>query len=430
MVTPIAWAQSLQPGKPEDVGMSSARLGRIKEAFDREIAEAKIPGAVVMIARKGRLVYSESFGAQDPGAGKPMSREAIFRIYSMTKPFASIAAMLLMEEGKLQLTDPVSKFIPEMKGLQVSAASANALAQPVHVAVPAERQPTVQDLLRHTAGFTYGEITTNPLVKQSYAKASLFKPDFEYNTTDLTPEQFVQGLASAPLAHQPGTVWEYSLATDVLGRVVEKASGKRLGEFLEERVFAPLKMTDTAFSIRQDKADRVAQAFPKDPATGAPNRLIEASRPPGNDSGGAGAVSTAGDYLRFTQMLLNGGELDGVRILSPTTVALMASDHLGPDIRQPAQPGELLMGVKGYTFGLGFAVRKEPGIAGFPGSAGDYTWAGYGGTYFWVDPKQELVAVMMTQAPGPSRAYYRRLVRQLVYQAITEAPAANGQGRT
>ena len=410
--------------------MSSERLAKIRPAFEREIAEGKIPGGVVMIARKGKVVFNESFGAQAPG-GQPMSKDAIFRIYSMTKPFASIAAMMLMEDGKLQLTDPVSKFIPEMKSQQVSAPSANALAQQIHVAVPAERQPTIQDLLRHTAGLAYGEITTNPLVKQAYTKSNLFKPDFEYNTTDLTPEQFVQGLASAPLAHQPGTVWEYSLATDVLGRVVEKVSGKRLGEFLEERLFAPLKMTDTGFSIRQDKLARVAEPFAKDPSSGNPNRLIDASKPPQNDSGGAGAVSTASDYLRFTQMLLNGGELDGTRVLSPTTIALMASDHLGSDIKQPAQPGELLLGAKGYTFGLGFAVRKEQGIAGFPGSPGDYTWAGYGGTYFWVDPKQELVAVMMTQAPGPSRAYYRRLIRQMVYQAITEAPApaTNGSNR-
>lgn len=411
--------------------MSSARLSKIKEAFEREIADAKIPGAVIMVARKGKLVYNESLGAQDKDAGKPMSKDAIFRIYSMTKPFTSIAAMMLMEDGKLQLTDPVSKFLPELKSLQVSVPSANALAQSIHVPVAAERQPTIQDLLRHTAGLSYGEITTNPLVKQSYTKVNLFKPDFDYNTTDLSPEQFVQGLASTPLAHQPGTVWEYSLATDVLGRVVEKVSGKRLGEFLEERLFGPLKMTDTAFSIRQDKTDRLAQAFQKDPATGSPNRLLDVSKPPQNDSGGAGAVSTASDYLRFTQMLLNGGELDGARVLSPTTIALMASDHLGSDIKQPAQPGELLLGAKGYTFGLGFAVRKEQGIAGFPGSAGDYNWAGYGGTYFWVDPQQELVAVLMTQAPGPSRAYYRRLLRQTVYQAITESPAraANGHGQ-
>ena len=411
--------------------MSSERLAKIRPVFEREIAEAKIPGAVIMIARMGKVVYGESLGAQAP-SGSPMAKDAIFRIYSMTKPFTSVAAMMLVEDGKVQLTDPVSKFLPELKALQVSAPSTNALAQSVHVTVPAERQPTVQDLLRHTAGLAYGEITTNPLVKQAYVKAGLSKPDYDYNTTDLSPDQFVQGLASAPLAHQPGTVWEYSLATDVLGRVVEKASGKRLGDFLEERLFGPLKMTDSAFSIRQDKQARVAEPFPKDPSTGAANRLIAASQPPQNDSGGAGAVSTAADYLRFSQMLLNGGELDGVRVLSPTTIALMASDHLGSDIRQPAQPGELLLGAKGYTFGLGFAVRKEQGIAGFPGSPGDYTWAGYAGTFFWVDPKEQLVAVMMTQAPGPSRAYYRRLVRQLVYQAITQSPAkpANGPGRS
>jgi CubicO group peptidase (beta-lactamase class C family) len=228
-----------------------------------------------------------------------------------------------------------------------------------------------------------------------------------------------------PLVHQPGTVWEYSLATDVLGRVVERASGQRLGDFLEERVFGPLKMDSTGFAVPQNAMSRVASSFPAD-AAGKPIEMIDVSAQPANDSGGAGGVSTAGDYLRFSQMLLDGGALDGSQVLSPTTVRLMASDHLGDRIETPVEPGELLMGVPGYTFGLGFMVREEDGIAGVPGSEGEFMWAGYGGTFFWIDPAEDLVAVLMTQMPGATRAYYRRLVKQLVYQAITDS-AEDGQ---
>ena len=417
---PVAWAQSLQAAKPEDVGMSSQRLDRIGQAFKKEIEEGKIPGAVIMIARKGKIAYYEAFGSQNKGAEVPMRKDTVFRIYSMTKPIASVAAMILVEEGKIQLTDPVSKFLPEFKNLQVSAPQNNALGQASFGLVAVERQPTIHDLLRHTAGLAYGEITTNTLVKSAYTKASLFKPDFDYNTTDLTAEEFTLRIATAPLAYQPGTTWEYSLSVDVLGRVVEKVSGKRLSEFLDERLFKPLKMSDTGFSVLQDKVARLAQPLPTDPATGNPNRLIDVTQPPKNDSGGAGAVSTASDYLRFGQMMLNGGELDGARILSRPTVALMTSDHLPPTIRQTIQPGEQLLGVQGYTFGLGFAVRKEQGLAGLHGSPGEYTWAGYAGTYFWVDPKEQLVGILMTQAPGPSHAYYRRLLRALTYQAIAD----------
>jgi CubicO group peptidase (beta-lactamase class C family) len=419
-VAPVAWGRSLESAKPEDTGMSSERLAKLGDAFKKEIQDGKLPGAVIMIARKGKVAYHEAFGYQDKSVEKTMAKDTIFRIYSMTKPVASVAAMILVEEGKIQLTDPVAKFLPEFKSLQVSAPRNDGLGQPTFALVAAERQPTVQDLLRHTAGLAYGEITTNSLVKSGYAKASLFKADFDYNTTDLTAEEFVQRVAQAPLAHAPGTTWEYSLAVDVLGRVVEKASGKRLGEFLDERMFKPLQMADTAFTVPQDKASRLAEPLPTDPATGNPNRLIDVRQAPKNDSGGAGLVSTAGDYLRFGQMMLNGGELDGARVLSRTTVALMTSDHLPATIRQTVQPGEQLLGVQGYTFGLGFAVRKEQGIAGLHGSPGEFTWGGYAGTYFWIDPKEQLVGVLMTQAPGPSRAYYRRMMRALTYQAIAD----------
>jgi CubicO group peptidase (beta-lactamase class C family) len=298
----------------------------------------------------------------------------------------------------------------------VSAPKADAtFARMSFQTVPAERSMTVQDLLRHTSGLAYGELTANTPVKEAYAKAGVFQPTgLPFDARGLTPSEEVERLAQAPLAHQPGTVWEYSLATDVLGRVVEAASAVRLGDFLQQRLFEPLKMVDTGFSVPQSKRGRLAQPDPSNPI-----KLIDVSAAPKNDSGGAGGVSTAMDYARFSQMLLNGGKLDGVRVLSRTTVKLMTSDHLAR-IGTPVTPGELLLGTPGYTFGLGFAVRQGDGVAGVPGSAGEFMWAGFAGTYFWIDPTEEIVGILMTQAPSPERAYYRKLFKQLVYQAIAD----------
>jgi CubicO group peptidase (beta-lactamase class C family) len=401
--------------------MASDRLERIETVFKKEIEEGKLPGVVIMVARKGNLAYSKSIGFKDKERQAAMSDDAIFRIYSMTKPMVSVAAMILVEEGKIQLTDPVSKFLPAFAKMQVSQPRTDYYGNVSYVMVPADRAMTVQDLLRHSAGLAYGEITKNAPAKDAYAKAGVYKPGvMDYDSRDMTPQEQVEQLAKAPLIHQPGTSWEYSLASDVLGRVVEVASGKELGEFLEERVFKPLKMYDTGFFVPQGKMARLAQALPNDPATGAPNKLLDVTKPPKNASGGAGAVSTAADYLRFCQMLLNGGSLDGARILSRTTIRLMASDHLGNRINNPVTPGELLLGTPGYTFGLGFSVRNGTGIAGVAGSEGEYMWAGYAGTYFWVDPQEQLVGVLMSQQPGPSRAYYRKMVKNLVYQAIAD----------
>jgi CubicO group peptidase (beta-lactamase class C family) len=421
-----AWSQELPTASPEQVGLSAQRLDRIGQVFKREIEQGKLPGVVMMVARKGRVVYAESLGFQDKATQKPMSKDAIFRIYSMTKPLVSVAAMMLVEEGKLELTDPVSKFLPPFKGLQVSVAKADAeFAKVTYSTVPADREMTVQDLLRHTAGLAYGEITANAPVKDGYLKAGLYFSNVrEFDPRDMTPAEQVERLSKVPLAHQPGTVWEYSLATDVLGRVVEAASGMRLADFLDQRLFKPLKMTDSGFWIPREKLERLAQPPAVDPAAVDPAsvalKLIDVGATPKNDSGGAGGVSTARDYLRFAQMLLNGGQLDGARVLSRTTVSLMASDHLGSRISAPVTPGELLLGTPGYTFGLGFAVRQGAGVAGVPGSTGEFMWGGYAGTYFWIDPKEELVGVYMSQAPGPMRAYYRKLFKQLVYQAIVD----------
>ena len=419
--TVAAWAQGLPAAAPESVGMSAPRLARISDAFKKEIDEGKLPGAVLLVARKGKLVYADAVGFQDKEAGKPIARDSIFRIYSMTKPIVSVAAMMLVEEGRIQLTDPVSNFLPAMKSMNVSVAKTDAeFARITYTQLAAEREMTVQDLLRHTAGLAYGEITQNTAVKEALGKAGLYKSAIDYDARDVAPAEEVERLAKVPLAHQPGTVWEYSLASDVLGRVVEAASGERLADFLDKRLFKPLKMVDTGFRVPQDKIGRLAKPLPTDLTSGKPNNLIDVSATPANDSGGAGGVSTAADYLRFAQMLLNGGQLDGNRILSRSTVALMTSDHLGSRISAPTTPGELLLGVPGYTFGLGFAVRQGPGVAGVPGSAGEFMWAGYAGTYFWVDPKEEIVALYMTQAPSPIRAYYRRLFKQLVYGSIID----------
>jgi len=417
LAAPAASPPPLPVAKPESVGMSSQRLARIGPVFKKEIADGSFRGAVVLVARKGKLVHHEAIGMQT--ASKPMAEDSIFRIYSMTKPFASVAAMMLVEEGRLQLTDPVGKFLPGFDKMQVSVANKTDQGT-TYSLVPAERPMTVQDLLRHTSGLAYGEITQNAPVKEGLEKAGVYHKEIDYEARGVTPAEQIQRMASVPLAFHPGTTWNYSLSVDILGRVVEVVSGQRLGDFLEQRLFNPLGMSDTAFTVPQAKMGRLAEPLEKDRFSGQPVRVIDVSTAPKNDSGGAGAVSTAADYLRFCQMMLNGGVLDGKRLLSRTTVRLMSSDHLGNFINQPTQPGELLLGTKGYTFGLGFMVRQGDGVAAVPGSAGEFMWAGYSGTFFWIDPKEQLVAVMMTQAPSPQRAYFRKLIKQLVYQAVAD----------
>ena len=413
-------AQSVAPlplAQPESVGMSSARLKKISAAMQKEVADGSFRGAVVMVARKGKLVYQEAFGMQTASA--PMKTDTIFRIYSMTKPLASVAAMMLVEDGRLQLTDPVGKWLPGFDKMQVSSQNKTPEGTAYNM-VAQDRPMTVQDLLRHTSGLAYGEITQNAPVKEGLERAGVYRKDLDYESRGVTPAEQIEAVAKVPLAFQPATTWHYSLSVDILGRVVEAASGKRLSEFLDERLFRPLKMRDTGFSVPQAKLARLAEPLEKDRFSGNPNRLIDVSYVPKNDSGGAGGVSTAGDYIRFAQAMMNGGSLEGARVLSRTTVKLMTSDHLGNFIATPVQPGELLLGTKGYTFGLGFAVRQADGVGGVPGSAGEFMWAGYAGTYFWVDPKEQVTAVLMTQAPSPNRSYFRKQVKQLVYQSIVD----------
>ena len=406
LLTASAWAETLPRTKPEQVGLSSERLEHLSRVLRNEIEKGKFPGAVALVARKGRIAYLESFGVRDPETRTPMTKDTIFRIYSMTKPVTSVAVMMLQEEGRLVLTDPISKFLPQLASLQVAVEKKDpASGQAVFELVPAQREITIQDLLRHTSGFAYGSRTRNARVKEAYAKEGV-------DARNVTNAELVDRLARAPLSSHPGTAWEYSRSTDVLGRLVEVISGKTLGKFFEERIFTPLAMKDAGFFVAKDKLGRVAQPFAIDPTTGEKISLVDVAAPPKFESGGGGGVSTTDDYLRFAQMLLNGGRLDGVRLLSRTTVAFMASDQLGRIAETMRAPG--------YTFGLGFSVRKDVGLAGQSGSIGEYGWAGAGGTYFWIDPKEQLVAILMTQAPGPSRLYYRQLFKELVQQAIVD----------
>ena len=407
----LAWAADLPTAPPESQGFSSERLARIAPAIKKEIEKGQYPGAVMLVARHGKVVYFDSVGQLDPAGGKPMANDAIFRLYSMTKPYTSVAIMMLMEEGKLRVSDPVSKFIPAFANLQVSVPVTDPYTGATkYINVPTEREVTIQDLLRHTSGIVYGQYTSNPKVKELYAKENV-------DWKDLTGAEQIERLAKVPLAHQPGSTFEYGLSVDVLGRAVEAISGKTLGEFLQERVFAPLGMKDSAFIVPQDKVGRLAQPFATDPATNTPISLLDVTVAQKNDAGGAGSVGTASDYARFLQMMINGGELDGVRLLSPTTVRYMTVDHLGPDIK--------FSGVTtlpaGTGFGLGFAVRKETGRFEVTGNEGEYYWAGAAGTGFYVDPKDDIVVVWMTQGqPGMPRRYDRYLFKQMVYQAIVK----------
>ena len=406
-VAPIS-VRALPPGTPEEVGLSKERLARIGQMLNGQIEVRSFPGAVALVARKGRVAYFEAVGQLDPKTSSPMSKDAIFRLYSMTKPFTSVAAMILVEEGRLRLTDPVGTYLPKLLKLDVAAQGTDSNGKATYTVVPSERPVTVYDLMRHTSGLVYAGFTRNEYVKDLYAKENV-------GWSGVTPAEQLEALAKVPLARQPGTMWEYGLSTDVVGRVVESVTGMPLGRFLDERVFRPLGMKDTTFLVPPDKVRRLAQPLAVDRATGKPIILHDVTVAPKNDAGGAGAAGTAMDYARFLQMLANGGYLDGRWILAGTTVRLMTADHLG-DIK-PAIP--LL--APGYGFGLGFAIRRADGLSGVAGSAGEYNWGGAGGTMFWVDPREQLVAVLMTQAqPGPWQREFRELFRQLVYQAIAD----------
>jgi CubicO group peptidase (beta-lactamase class C family) len=385
--------------RPDQIGLSPARLQRMSDAFKREVDKGTIPGVTVMVARRGQIGWFEAIGRQNPAASQPMAKNTIFRIFSMTKPIVSLGIMMLLEDGHFLLDEPVAKFIPEFAKQKVGIEHNGRLEL-----VALQRPMTIQDLLRHTSGITYDH-TGNSLVQQLYQQSRL-------RSRKITNAEHAAMVAELPLICQPGAEWNYSRSTDILGRIIEIVSGKTLGAFLTERILAPLQMAETAFFTGEENAGRLAEPFPTDPWSGEKVQLFNMLDKPAMESGGGGLVSTTMDYARFCQMLLNGGTLDGTRLIGRKTLELMASDHLGPNV---AIKGTLL--TPGHGFGLGFAVRTQQGIASFPGSVGQFFWSGMGGTFFWIDPKEELFAIFMSQGPG-QRVYTRTLVRNLVYAAV------------
>ncbi|MFL5254606.1 MAG: serine hydrolase domain-containing protein [Rhodopila sp.] len=385
-------------------------MNRLTETFQHGIDQGEIPGAVVAIARDGRLVYEKAFGFQSREDKVPMKTGSVFRIASMSKPITSVAIMILAEEGRVDIAAPVSQYLPELKDLKVGMDGQ-----------PMKRSMTVQDLLRHTSGITYGFSAEDPAMAKAYDDAKV--GDFNQSLAEM-----VTKLAKLPLSHQPGTTWDYGMSTDVLGRIVEVVSGMGLDQFVQQRITKPLNLAATGFSVDQSRAGNIAEPQ-VDPATGKrPAMMTDGINTPKWLSGGGGMMSTVDDYVRFCQMLLNGGELDNVRLLSPKTVALMTSDHLPPRIAY--NPRIIALGQDlaptpemGESFGLGFMVRTQPGRNPLPGSVGDFSWSGAYGTYFWVDPKEKLVAVAMMQNAFDDQGWtrstrYRQKMRYLVYQAL------------
>jgi len=390
---------------PGEVGFSAERLKRIDAAMQRYIDQRKLAGIAALVARRGRVVHFERFGLQDIEANEPIQLDTIFRIYSMTKPITSVALMMLYEHALFHLTDPVSKFIPEFKKVKVLV-NEGELAD-------LTREITIHDLLTHTAGLSYGDEADSP-VDELYRQAEVFLPD-------ITLQEMIRRLSELPLADQPGQVWRYSVATDVVGYLVEVISGMSLGDFFEEEIFQPLGMADTAFSVPPQQIHRFATLY--GPTEDSPLEVLDKPAesewlaPVRLHSGGHGLVSTAADYLRFAQMVLNKGELDGVRLLGPKTIELMTTNHLPPTLLPFAMGEE---GMPGLGFGLGFSVMMDVAQSGMMGSVGLHGWGGYASTHFWVDPVEQLIGILMTQLL-PSGTYpTTNDFRTLVYQALVD----------
>ena len=394
---------------PDEVGFDAARLARIGNVLNRDIADGRIPGAVVGIVRKGKLVALDAFGYRDPRAGHPMTIDCIFNIASMTKPMTAVAALMLYEQGRLQLDDPVAKYFPKI-GMQGVAEMDEAGERVLRTFTPA-RVMTIQDLMRHTCGMPYGS-GGSTVVHRRYPHGSIGA------AAAMTGADLLDRLSSAPLLHEPGKVWDYGFGLDVLGLIVEKLSSQTLGQFLGARLFAPLGMNDTAFHVPAGKSPRYAKALPNDPLTGSPQSLQDLTHPMLFDCGGGGAVSTVTDYLRFALMLLGKGEFAGTRILGRKTVEFMLSNQIRPDVTNLIANADPTRA--GYGFGLGLAIRTTPGISPMLGSVGEFNWPGMSGTNWWADPQEQLAVVFMSHAPGPIRWHYRRLINALVYQAIVD----------
>lgn len=404
-------ADPLPRAKPESVGMSSERLANLDKLLQADIERGRLPGAVVAVARRGKLVYYRAFGHLDKDAGVKMTTDAIFSIASMTKPLAAVATLSLYERGLVRIDDPISTYLPEFGKQQVAILKKGDGAEGGFDTVPAARQPTVQDLLRHTSGIIYGGRGATPVHK-------LYPASSSSAGSTLTSKEFIDKLSSLPLLHQPATTWDYGFGLDVAGLIVERVSGESLGNYLNSQLFGPLGMKDTAFNVGPDKVRRYAKAFAKDPDTGQNQFVLDLTKPLKFECGGGCAVSTAGDYLRFAQMLLQGGQLNGKRVLGRKTVEYMLANQMSPSMVNligNADPTRADMG-----FGLGVAVQTTPGIVRTAGSVGSFSWPGAYGTNWFADPKEQLVVVFMAHTPGPIRWHYRHVVNAIVNQAIVD----------
>jgi len=403
-----AFCAELPRAAPGEVGLSAERLDKITAALKNDVAQKTLAGGVLLIARHGKIAYLEAVGARDPQENAPISTDSIFRIYSMSKVITVTAALTLLEDGLISLDDPISKYLTQFADVNVGVAVADPAGGDTNVMqlVPARRPITILDLMRHTSGITYG-FFGDTLVKKAYQRVDLLSGKF-------TNADLVERLAKLPLAYQPGTTWDYSYSIDVLGRIIEVVTGKSLYQYEKARLLDPLQMTDTSFYVTEPaRKARIAQPFADDKAMGVDLTMSDPTEVRPWESGGGGMVSTAADYARLLQMLLSGGTLEGKRYLGAQTVAYMTTDQLGTQVH----PGPYYLPGPGYGFGLGVAVRLTRGGPAANGEPGDWYWGGAGGTYFWVDPKNDMFAVFMMQSPK-QRIHYRSLLRNMVYAAI------------
>ena len=392
----------------EKSGFDARALQRLDTVIQNEVDCGNVPGAVILLSRGDRIGHQKAYGKQRPDDSAPMSIDSIFRIYSMTKPIISVAIMMLVEQGRLLISQPVSHFLPELAGLKVACEVVAADGSRSMVHEPCIREMTIQDLLRHTAGLTYGFFGAHTLIKTAYRENGI-------ESGRLDNAELVRRLGQLPLSYQPGTVWEYSRATDVLGALLERVWNQSLDMILREQIFTPLQMPDTGFWVEPAQQHRISEPLPIDPITRQAVKVIDIRTRPVFLSGGGGLVSTAHDYLRFARMLRSGGTLDGVQLLSRKTVQFMTGDHLHG--MPEGTTGPAYLPGAGYGFGLGFAVRTSIGAAATPGSVGDFHWSGLAGTYFWIDPEEDLIGIWLMQAPE-QRDRFRQLVRNLVHASL------------
>ncbi len=390
---------------PQSQGFSPEGIKRINAFFKQEIANNQMPGAVLAVAKNGKLVIYEAYGYRNKATNTPMTKDTIFELASMTKIMTAVSALTFYEEGSLTLKSPVSKWFPQFKDMKIGQVGADGAI----TTTPAKNPITVQDLMRHTNGLTYGGRGATPIHKQ-------FPAGSVASAMEYTGPQLIDKLASAPLLHEPGTVWNYGFGLDVLGLIQEKMTGKSLSQVMQERIWNKVGMVDMGFTKTAKNETRFAHPLPIDPLTGKAQSMSILTAKLKYDCGGGCAYGTAADYLRFGQMLVNGGSIDGKRVLSPQTVAFMTADHLGNNIKNELTNTEA--GRAGYGFGLSVAVRKERGVAAINGNVGDFTWNGAYGTAFWADPKEKLVVVLMAATPGEMRKEYRERVNALIYGAL------------